>query len=334
MKLSRTITPLIKLCILVAAGWGLYALWHKGVSHHEAAPGKPIETVVSVQVGKISLATLRHYVTAYGTIEPEPGVAGKAPASARITAPVAGTVAEVNCFEGQQVEKGQTLFTLNNSRKPDGTLEQALLKIIAPLSGTVVYVNVKPGEVTDPETLTPLVEVVDLNRLIVAANVPSSQLPTLKLGQTVEIIPQQDGTHDTFDQMEPTASNTAPAVVTGTVKLIEDRVDPRTDMGPVDVSVPPEARLRPGQFVRVRIITEEHRDCLTVPSRSIVKNENGEWVISLVSGRLAVQLPVKVGFREGDAVQVQNLILQPGDVVVTTGAYALPAKTKIRILND
>lgn len=334
MNTNRIITPLVKLCVLAAAGWGLYALWHKGVLHHEEKPERAVGTVVAVHVGKISLTTLRHGVTAYGTVEPAPATAGKAPASAHIKAPVAAIVAEVNCFEGQQVEKGQTLFTLNNSRKPDGSIEQALLNIIAPLSGTVVYVNVRPGEVTDPETPTSLVDLVDLNRLIVAANVPSSQLPALKLGQTVEIIPQASDARDTFGQTETRAANSAPVALTGTVTLIEDRVDPKTDMGPVDISVPPEARLRPGQFVRVRIITEEHRDCLTVPSRSIVKNENGDWVISLVSGKWAVQQPVKVGFREGDTVQVQSLILQPGDVVVTTGAYGLPEKTKIRILNE
>jgi len=334
MNNPRITTPLVKLCVLVAVGCGLYALWHKGVPRHEEEPEAKGETEVAVQVGKISLATLRHGVTAYGTVEPEPGVAGKAPASAQIKSPVAAIVTDVNCFEGQQVEKGQTLFTVNNSRKPDGSIEQALLKITAPLSGTVVYVNVRPGEVTDPEMLTPLVELIDLNRLIVAANVPSSQMPAVKLGQTVEIVPPQSEIRDTFDTTEPGASNPSPVVLTGTVTLIEDRVDPKTDMGPVDISVPAEARLRPGQFVRVRIITEERRDCLTVPSRSIVKNESGEWVIYLVSGKQAIQQPVKVGFRDGDMVQVHSLILQPGDKVVTTGAYGLPEKTRIRILNE
>ena len=292
------------------------------------------ETEVAVHVGKISLATLRHGVTAYGTVEPEPGAADKAPASAQIKSPAAAIVSDVNCFEGQQVEKGQTLFTLNNIRKPDGSVEPALLKITAPLSGTVVYVNVRPGEVTDPETQTPLVEVVDLNRLIIAANVPSSQMSALKVGQTVEIVPQQAEVHDTSATAETAVPSPAPVTLTGTVTLIEDRVDPKTDMGPVDISVPAEAGLRPGQFVRVRIITEERRDCLTVPSRSIVKNQSGEWVIYLVSGKQAIQQPVKVGFREGDTVQVQSLVLQPGDKVVTTGAYGLPGKTKIRILSE
>ena len=328
------ITPLVKLCILAAVGFGLYALWHKGVPPHQEQPQAVGETEVAVHVGKISLATLRHGVTAYGTVEPEPGAEGKGPASAQIKSPVAAIVSDVNCFEGQQVEKGQTLFTLNNIRKPDGSIESSSLKITAPLSGTVVYVNVRPGEVTDPETPTPLVEVVDLNRLIIAANVPSSQLPALKVGQTVEIVPQQDEVHDTFARTETAAPNSPPVILTGKVNLIEDRVDPKTDMGPVDISVPAKAGLRPGQFVRVRIITEERRDCLTVPSRSIVKNQSGEWVIYLVSGKHAIQQPVKVGFREGDMVQVQSLVLQPGDNVVTTGAYGLPGKTKIRILSE
>ena len=328
------ITPLVKLCILAAVGCGLYALWHKGVPRHQEQPKALGETEVAVHVGKISLATLRHGVTAYGTVEPEPGAADKAPASAQIKSPAAAIVSDVNCFEGQQVEKGQTLFTLNNIRKPDGSVEPALLKITAPLSGTVVYVNVRPGEVTDPETQTPLVEVVDLNRLIIAANVPSSQMSALKLGQTVEIVPQQAEVHDTSATAETAVPSPAPVTLTGTVTLVEDRVDPKTDMGPVDISLPTEAGLRPGQFVRVRIITEERRDCLTVPSRSIVRNQSGEWVIYLVSGKQAIQQPVKVGFREGDTVQVQSLVLQPGDKVVTTGAYGLPGKTKIRILSE
>jgi multidrug efflux pump subunit AcrA (membrane-fusion protein) len=333
MNTARDINPLVKLCVLAAIGWGLYALWHKGVPNRaeEEPTGEP---EVAVHVGKISLQTLRHGVTAYGTVEAEPGMEGKSPASAQIKSPVAGIVVEVNCVEGQHVEKGQTLFTLNYVRKPDATLEQVLLKISAPFSGTVVYVNVRPGEVTDPETLTPLIELIDLNRLVVAANIPSSQLPDLKLGQPVEILPQQSVAHDTFGQTEISASNPAPVALTGTVAFVEDRVDPKTDMGMVDISIPAAARLRPGQFVRVRIITEERRDCLTVPSRSLVKNEAGEWVISLVSGKSAVQHPVQVGFREGDMVQVHSLMLQPGDAVVTTGAYGLPEKTRIRILNE
>ena len=328
------VSPLVKLCVLAAVGCGLYALWQKGVPRREEKSETMGETEVAVHVGKISLSTLRHGVTAYGTVEPEPAVEGKAPASAQIRSPVSAIVGEVNCVEGQQVEKGQTLFTLTDIRKPDGSVEHSLLKITAPLSGKVTYVNVRPGEVTDPEAPAALVELVDLSRLIVAANVPSSQLNAVTPGQTAEITTSKDEAHESFATTETPVPNPVPVALTGTVTFIEDRVDPKTDMGAVDISVPAEARLRPGQFVRVRIITEERRDCLTVPSRSIVKSQSGEWVIYLVSGKQAIQQPVRVGFREGDMVQVHSLILQPGDKVVTTGAYGLPAKTRISVISD
>jgi membrane fusion protein (multidrug efflux system) len=335
-----------------------------------AFSGEMTQAEVAVQVGKISVATLRRYVTAFGTVEPEPGTAGQAPASAKVTSPLAGLVAEVNCVEGQQVEKGQVLFTLDSRKldaqtgqaravlaaaeksfdeqekisKPDAAAQllfakarqerdlarsdlefalaqQALLKVAAPCSGTVLRVNVRPGEVEDPESSAALVEVADLKRLIVSANVPASDLPSVNTNQAVEILPPQN-------------ADSPPNVVTGRVALVEDRVDTKTDMGTVDISVPASAHLRPGQFVRVRIVAEEHRDCLAVPSQSLVKNEGGEWVICLVRGKLAGQQPVVPGLRDGGLVEVRSPAIKAGDMVVTAGAAALPQKTAIRILKD
>jgi membrane fusion protein (multidrug efflux system) len=335
-----------------------------------AFSGEFTQAEVAVHVGKVSVATLRRYVTAFGTVEPEPGTPGKAAASAKITSPLAGLVAEVNCAEGQQVERGQTLFMLDRRQldarigqaravlaaaernfseqekisKPDSAAQllfakarqerdqaqgeldvalaqQALLKVTSPLSGTVIFVTVRPGEVVDPESPAALVEVADLNRLVVSASVPASELGAVKAGQAVEILPSQN-------------ADGSPAVVTGQVGFVEDRVDPKTDMGAVDISVPAAAHLRPGQFVRVRIVTEEHRDCLAVPTQSLVKNDGGEWVICLVRGKVAGQQPVAPGLREGGLVEVQSPAIKAGDSVVTTGAAALPQRTLIRILKD
>src|SRR5438045_9429516 len=120
------ITPLVKLCILAAVGCGLYALWHKGVPRHREQPKALGETEVAVNVGKISLATLRHGVTAYGTVEPEPGTADKAPASARIASPVAAIVSAVKCFEGPQVEKGLTLLARTVISTPHSHVDKTL----------------------------------------------------------------------------------------------------------------------------------------------------------------------------------------------------------------
>ncbi len=285
-------------------------------------------TEVAVHVGKIAVATLRQYVTAFGTVEPEPGTPGRAAASAKITSPLAGLVAEVKCAEGQQVEKGQILFTLDR-RSLDARIEQARaalaqtnqLTITAPLAGTVTLVNIRPGEVVDPESRAALMEIVDLNRLIIAASVPASDLPAVKAGQVVEILTSPTTTG---------ATNT----LTGQVGLVEDRVNPNTDLGIADILMPAANHLRCGQFVRVKIVTGERRDCLVVPSQSLVQNEDGEWVIGLVRGKLAVQQPVTPGLREGGMVEVQSAAIRAGDKIVTTGAAALPLKSTIRILKD
>ena len=111
--------------------------------------------------------------------------AGERPAaSARVAPFVPGVVTQVKCVEGQRVEKGAVLFqldtraadvavdfaekTLERQRKlvqiestsqkalqeaeqqlAAARAQRALLQVQAPLAGTVVRVNVKPGEAVD-----------------------------------------------------------------------------------------------------------------------------------------------------------------------------------------
>src|SRR6266436_9871669 len=96
---------------LIAAGGIVWLVWFK--PGKEAEPEKRPETEVPVQVAKITRATLRGYLVAYGMVEAEP--AGERPAaSARIAPFVSGVVAEVKCMEGQRVEKDAVLFQLDS----------------------------------------------------------------------------------------------------------------------------------------------------------------------------------------------------------------------------
>jgi membrane fusion protein (multidrug efflux system) len=81
-------------------------------------------TEVAVKVGKITRATLRAYVTGFGTVEPEPATSGQPPASAKIGSPVAGLLAESHAVEGQRVSKGTVLFQLD-SRVADVQVQKA-----------------------------------------------------------------------------------------------------------------------------------------------------------------------------------------------------------------
>jgi membrane fusion protein (multidrug efflux system) len=346
--------------IVIAALAGLVLLvWLRSTRGSEDEV--KVETEVAVHVGTITRTTLRGYVTAYGTVEPQPP--GEQPAaSARIAPSVPGVITAVRCAEGQHVEKGALLFQLD-SRAADvaadraresvdfaektfqrqksliqsgGTsqkqlleaeqalvaarndlaaarTQQALLRVVAPLSGTLARVNVTPGEAVD--LTTTLAELVDLDRLIVSASVPSAELAPLKLGEPAEVL-----------------ADRATASVAGTLVYISPEVDAKTGTVVVRASLPTRSGLRLGQLVTLRIVSAECKDCLAVPLESVVKDSEGNPVIALVQDGRAVQRTVKTGLHDGGLVEVEADGLQAGMEVVTEGAYGLPKETKIRVL--
>ncbi|HVY64242.1 MAG TPA: efflux RND transporter periplasmic adaptor subunit [Gammaproteobacteria bacterium] len=334
--------------LLVAAAAGVIGIVWLAPRGNDAGDREPA-TEVAVRVGKVVRTTLRAYVTAYGVVEPEP--AGERPAANANVAPaVPGVVVAVRSVEGQHVAKGDVMFQLD-SRAADvaadfaakalererqligiqGTSEkalqdaeqrldaarvqQALLKVQAPLAGTVVRVDVKPGEAVDLTTV--MASVVDLDRLVVGASVPAAEVRAMKVGQAAEVLVE---------------GGTAP--VGGTVEFISPEVDPRTGTAQVRVKLPGGSGLRPGQFVTARIVSEEHTDRLAVPVASVVKNEQGASVIAVVQGDTATQKPVKTGLRDRELIEIEADGLMPDMTVVTEGAYALPAATKVRVLGN
>jgi multidrug efflux pump subunit AcrA (membrane-fusion protein) len=297
------------------------------------ATEEKVATEVSVQVGKITSATLHGYVQGFGTIEPAPATPGQPAASAQLSAPSAGIVAKVNVVEGQSVTNGEVLVDLssaalraeverqkklyaqqNTSLKnlQDVEAQLNLSLVTAPLSGTVARVNVKPGQAVDLTTV--VAEVMDLSRLAVSAEIPSAEAKDLKSGEALEILSE-------------------PPVTTG-ILFVSPSVNKDNDTVLVRALLPKDSGLRPGQFVSLRVVTAVHTNCLAVPVESVVTDENGKSVIALVKGDEETQMPVQTGLRENGLVEISAPEIKEGDVVVTVGAYGLPEKTKISVQNS
>ena len=355
----RTLVGLIVLAVAALA----VIIIIKLVRPNMGEENEEVAVDMAVHVGKITRATLHRFVTAYGTVEPEPAGPGRRPADAEVASPVAGIVAHIDCVEGQRVAMGTVLFRLDsrvadvvhekakkalafaeenferqkkllpvegtskksyleaeqqlNSARGDlaaAETDLALHRIEAPLDGTVVKINTEPGEAVELNTV--LAMIVDLNRLVAAVNVPSREAALLKVGQ-------------------PAMFETGGAAP-GAVVYIGSRVDDKTDTLPVRISVPAAAGFHPGQFLSVRIICEEHADCLAVPEAAAVSNSVGgeAGVIVLVEGDKAVRKPVKIGLREAGLVEVEGEGLKEGLVIVTEDAYAVPGDAKIHIINN
>jgi membrane fusion protein (multidrug efflux system) len=199
--------------------------------------------------------------------------------------------------------------------------QATLLRILSPLAGTVVKVNVNPGEAIEAATV--LAEIVDLDRLVVTATIPAAELRSLKVGVPVEILPGG----------EAKANDEEPVVLMGQLAFLGFQVDPRNDTVSVRVAIPKDAGLRPGQYVRVRVVVEQHDDRLAVPKQSVFKTDEGS-LIAVVEGDKATQRAVQIGLKENGLVEVSGEGLKAGMTVVTAGAYALPKETKIRVIGE
>ena len=68
---------------------------------------------------------------------------------------------------------------------------------------------------------------------------------------------------------------------------VSPQVDAKTGAGLVRAALPPKSGLRPGQFAKLRIVSEEHKDCLAVPVASVAKDATGATFVALVDGEKA-----------------------------------------------
>jgi membrane fusion protein (multidrug efflux system) len=335
---------------LVAALVGLGVLGLAGCKRGGADEETNPPTEVAVQVAKVTRATLRARVDGYGIVEGEPAGGGKPAGAAKLSAPAAGIVMAVPVSEGERVAAGAVIVKLDdraalaqlrlaeqqmerqNQLKASGNTSEkavqeaaqqlasaqaqlALVQLTSPIAGVVARIHVQPGQTVDANTI--VAEVIDPARLAATVNVPASEAALLKAGQAAELLLER-------------SANVAGQ---GKVLYVSPQVDAKTATVLVRVSVPADAGLRAGQFVHVRIITEERAGKLAVPREAVYTDHDGNSTLSTVEGDTAKQRTVKVGLRDGNLVEVEGEGVTEGATVVTLGSYALPAETRVRILN-
>lgn len=79
----------------------------------------------------------------------------------------------------------------------------------------------------------------------------------------------------------------------------------------------PEARLKPGQFVRARVSGNVRPNAILVPQKAVMQGAQGHFVFVVIDGKAQAR-PVKVGEWYGTDWFIEEG-LQPGDVVITEG---------------
>ena len=358
MTKRQVVTGLIILAVAAAAVLVLI----KGLGPKSAGEEEGVVTDVAVHVGKIVRATLHRYVTAYGTVEPEPPGEGKEAAGAYLSAPVGGILTDIRCAEGRPVERGTVLFRLDTRLAEvavtkaekalvfaeqsyerqkkllaaEGTSEKAFQEAELQLMTARNDLAAAKTELSLLEIKAPLTgTVVRINARLGQSVEPNAVLAEVialdRLVVTARVPSREAGLLKPGQPVDIGAGREA----AGKLAVVGKDIDPQTDTVLVRASIPAGAGFQPGQFLSLRIAAEERRDVLAVPEASLIADTVGGDAGSIVLAEdgKAVRRRVKAGLRESGLVEVEGEGLKEGLVIVTEDAYAVPDGTKIHIVD-
>ena len=222
---------------------------------------------------------------------------------------------ELRRAKAETIKAGQRLRNLGLTRDQMATLadepedDRNLLKIIAPLDGTVISRNAVVGEAI--EATTELFSVADLAHVWVHLDVYEKDLRRICVGQPV-----------TFR-----VPGLAPEEFTGKVGWIDSEVNDRTRTIHVRAEVENhDGLLRAHMFGRGEIQVGEPHESLIVP-RDAVQWDGTSFVV-FVQKKPAEYAPHRVllGQNGGAQVELAWADLQPDDLVVTTGSFLLKSE--------
>jgi membrane fusion protein (multidrug efflux system) len=323
----------------------------------DAAPkapgGAPASGPVAVEVAAVKTARLQDDATAIGTLRSNEAVV--------VRPEISGRINQINFVEGRPVQKGQLLIALdasvnaaevlqakanlalaetnyrrttelerekfvssnakdqalNGLRVAQATLalaEARLAKteIRAPFAGVIGIRQVSVGDYVKEGQ--DLVTLEDISSLKVDFRLPELLLTDLKRGQTVEV-----------------ASDAIPG---RTYAATLEAIDPLIDQNGRAVILRArlkntDGQLRPGMFVRTRVILAERPRALTVPEEALIPVGADQYVFRVAADK-ATRVKVKTGLRRDARVEIIEG-LQAGDLVVTAGQLKLRDGATVRI---
>jgi RND family efflux transporter MFP subunit len=323
-------------------------------TENEAETEEDEEVAVPVEVAEVTTGAITSYISATANLVAEDQV--------KVLSEAEGRVERLLVEEGDLVSKGQVLAVLvqdeakialskvelkaSNAKaaldRAKGTHDQGLISAEAfdklkmeyevarqevaeaewLLAKTVIRTPfsacVTERFITQGQHLRPgdeLFTVADYDPLVARIYLPESDVLELEEGREVRIA---------------LAAKTELSF-TGRIRQIAPVVDTATGTVKVTVeAVQPPAGVRPGAFVSIGIVREQHPSALLLPRESVIRELRAAHVFISEDGT-AVKKAVELGLEEGDMVEVVSGVAE-GDNVVVAGQGALDDGQKIKTL--
>ena len=163
----------------------------------------------------------------------------------------------------------------------------------------------------------PILKIIEIDRIKARIPIIERDFRFLQVGQQAEV------TTDAYPGVK----------FAGTVEMISNELAESTRTVVAILSIPNmDFRLRPGMFVRVRIVLSEHRDTQTIPPNAILTRNDQRGVFILDSAdQTAEFVPVKTGLEDRTRVEILSPKFNDNDLIVTVGNHMLETGKKAEV---
>ncbi len=264
----------------------------------------PEQFAVPVAVAAASSGPARETLLLYGSVYPRKEVG--------IFSPVTGKLKELRVRAGDRVARDQVLAIIDRDQ---AGLKFANAEVASTIDGVVKSVHTEVGATVSPAA--PLFQIVDVESLEVAVNVPEKRLGRLREGLPAEIsviaYPNR-AFHGVVSRLNPALDPVS--------RTLEARI--RVDNA--------SQALKPGMFAQVRLLLRQESQIVRIPLSALVDRDGGQVAFVVRQGR-ARQVTVRTAFLEEDSAAVESGI-QAGDRVVVVGQQNLNDGDEVAVVEE
>tara|TARA_R110002073_G_scaffold180565_1_gene338952 strand:+ start:95 stop:1249 length:1155 start_codon:yes stop_codon:yes gene_type:complete len=210
------------------------------------------------------------------------------------------------------IEQAQAEVSANKARLDAiiARMEDRLIR--APFDGLLGFRMVSPGTLLTSGT--PITTLDDIAELKLDFSVPETLISGVGVGASVVAYSAA------FPNQE----------FLGKVTAIDSRIDPITRAATVRAIIPnPDLILRPGMLMTTEVLTNRIEE-LVIPEQALIQNAAESYVYVVDENMIAQRRNIQFNRRWRDNIVVDSG-LEPGETVVTAGAFKLRPNAKVEI---
>ena len=351
---AKTIVTI--LLLIAAAAGGYYWYRHMNGTATETGSAAPMDFATPVEAAPVAQETLVRSIVAVGSLLANEDVV--------LRPEFEGKVVKIHFSEGQQVNRGDLLVTLDDSiyraelNQADARLKlsEANIKRVSALRKKGLSNEQEEDQVTSELRVNKASKELARTRLQkMAIHAPFdgtvglrsiSEGDYLSSGQDVVTLINANPMKLEFRVPEVYLSEVEIGqtvdvrvdafrgeLFQGEVYAIAPEVDIAGRSFTVRAQIPNhDGRLVPGLFAQIELVLERKENALLIPEAALMPAGERQYVYRIEDGK-AVRSEVSLGIREGDRVEVLSG-LEPGARVITAGQMKIMDGSKVQPIGD